>query len=321
MRLGVLIVTCNSARHIAACLEACRAQAPPASEILVVDNASRDDTLRAVSQFSGVYCIPNRDNRGFAGAVNQGIAALDCDLVLLLNPDVRLQSPLAPMLEAFGDPALGACGGRLTGTAGEPQRGFVLRRFPTPVALCFECLGLNRLWPSNPVNRSYRCLDVDLDQPSEAEQPAGALLMLRREAWSALGGFDEGYWPLWFEDVDFLLRLRRAGYRTLYVPQVEGVHQGGHSLDALEWTSRQLYWYGSLLRYAELNFAAGGRWGVAAAVCCGAGLRAVIQSVRRISPRPLAVCGRLVPLVVRSLMRGRMRRTTTRPEAGVTGPV
>ncbi len=74
-------------------------------------------------------------------------------------------------------------------------------------------LGLNRLWPGNPVNRRYRCLDLDLEAAADVEQPAGAFLLIRRDAWQALGGFDEGFHPIWFEDVDFLKRARDAGYR------------------------------------------------------------------------------------------------------------
>ena len=64
--------------------------------------------------------------------------------------------------------------------------------------------------------------------------------MIRRDAWEAVGGFDEGFRPVWFEDVDFLKRLRRAGYRVRYVPSAVARHRGGHSVGKLAERSREL---------------------------------------------------------------------------------
>ncbi len=84
-------------------------------------------------------------------------------------------------------------------------------------------LGINRLWPRNPVNWRFRCYDVDLQsmKPVEIEQPAGAFMMIRRDAWERVGGFDESFYPLWFEDVDFCCRLKLAGLRLFHVPSAD----------------------------------------------------------------------------------------------------
>ena len=66
---------------------------------------------------------------------------------------------------------MGAAAGKLTGSQGRPQTGFSVRRFPTPLSLSFEVLGLDRIWPANPVNRRYRCLDLNLEAPADVEQP------------------------------------------------------------------------------------------------------------------------------------------------------
>ena len=135
-----------------------------------------------------VKLIANRDNRGFAGAANQGFAVTTGDPILLLNPDVRLRTPLAPLIEACQEHGLAA--GQLTGSDGRVQAGFTIRRFPTPASLAFELLGINRLWPRNAVNRRYRYLDRDLNLEGPVEQPAGAFLMVapRRVGtlWAAL---------------------------------------------------------------------------------------------------------------------------------------
>jgi GT2 family glycosyltransferase len=245
---AIVIVTHNSADHIRACLDACRRVLPQA-EMCVVDNASIDGTVRQAAGGAGPLVIPNPDNRGFAAAVNQGVRATTGDPVLLLNPDTEIESGMAEMIAACCAPGYGAAGGRLLAAGGRPQRGFYLRRFPTAATLAFEALGVNRLWPGNPVNRRYRCLDLDPALAADVDQPAGAFLMFRRAAWERVGGFDEGFQPVWFEDVDFCLRLRQAGFRIRYVPSAAARHAGAHSIRQMEWNRRQVLWYVSLLRY------------------------------------------------------------------------
>src|SRR5262249_34250098 len=187
----------------APCLDA----ALPAGAFIVVDNASGDGTLEQVRR-RGVRLIANSLNRGFAAAVNQGIRAIGSDLVLLLNPDAVLKTSLEPLRLACAAPKAGAVGGKLVDSNRIVQTGFTVRRLPTPLALALEVLLLNRLWPGNPVNWHYRCYGFDHDKLTEVEQPAGAFLMFRREVWEDLGGLDEQFYPVWFEDVDFCKRLR-----------------------------------------------------------------------------------------------------------------
>jgi GT2 family glycosyltransferase len=186
------------------------------------------------------------------------------------------------------------------------QSGFTLRRFPTAGALIFEVLGLNRMFPRNPVNRRYRCLDMDLDQPAEADQPPGAFLMFRREVWQRLGGFDTQFHPLWFEDVDFCKRIRDFGLKILYVPQVIARHRGGHSIAELDWGCRQVYWYVSLLKYASKHFRPYAYRGVSAAVVLGSIVRAAIETVRWRSARPLKVYATVAKVAGRSMLSGRV---------------
>ena len=113
----------------------------------------------------------------------------------------------------------GLAAGKLVDKTGVAQKGFTIRRFPTPASLIFELFGINRLWPSNPVNRRYRYLDRDLDQPGPVEQPAGAFLMFRRDVWKRLRGFDESFHPVWFEDVDYCRRASPPATESSMCPQ------------------------------------------------------------------------------------------------------
>ncbi len=298
---GVVVVTYNSADVIERCLDLCR-DLP----VVVIDNASHDNTCELVLRRSHVKLITNPTNRGFAAAVNQGVAELDSDLILLLNPDVELETTVAALERACRAEGVGLAGGRLVNEQGEVQTGFTIRSFPTPLTLVCEVLGLNRLWRNNPVNRRYRCLDRDLSQSGEVDQPPGAMLMFRREVWQRLGGFDTQFRPLWFEDVDFCKRARNLGLRIQYVPIVIGKHRGGHSIAKLEWSEREVFWYGSLLRYASKHFSPHAYRGVGAAVVLGSLFRSVIGVVRWRSLKSIRIYAKIGKFAAVSLLSGRI---------------
>jgi N-acetylglucosaminyl-diphospho-decaprenol L-rhamnosyltransferase len=301
-RTGVVVVTYNSSEVIERCLASC-GELP----VVVIDNASQDGTCDLVRRHSLVRLIANPGNYGFAHAVNQGVMALETELVLLLNPDTKLSTPVDGLEAACQVPGAGLAAGKLTDEQGQPQRGFTLRRFPSAWTLVFEVLGLNRLLSFNPLSRSYRCLDLDLSLPMDAEQPPGAFLMFRREVWHQLGGFDTQFYPLWFEDVDFCKRARDLGLKISYVPDVTAMHQGGHSIAGLQWECREVYWYVSLLKYASKHFRPHAfRW-VSAAVVLGSLFRTAVGVVTRRSFKPITVYARIGRLAGSSLISGRAR--------------
>src|SRR5262249_33018080 len=208
---SAIVVAYNSAGSIEHCLAALKAQ--PEWERIVVDNASTDNSAeRSRAVDPGAEVVANERNRGFAAAANQGAAMASGDILLFLNPDAISQpGALSEIAEALKSPGAGAAGGVLLDADGQPDRGFSVRRFPTTLAMAAEILLLNRLWPGNPVNRCYRCLDLDYNKAQDVDQSAGACLAVRRDAWQSVGGFNEAFFPVWFEDVDLCLRLRQRG--------------------------------------------------------------------------------------------------------------
>lgn len=273
--ISIVIVTWNSAAHIGRCL----ASLPNAAvEIVVVDNASTDATIAEAANFPHVKLITSRENLGFAAACNRGARESSGEILLFLNPDTELRSSLDPLEREFQrDPLCVALGARLVDAAGVPQVGFLVRRFPTTASLLFEVLLLNRLWPGNRVNRRYRCLHMDPGQPAWVDQPAGAALGLRRSAFERIGGFDERFYPLWFEDVDLCLRLKQAGGKISYQPELIFAHRGGHSIEALDFSDKQVYWYRNLIYYVQKNL---GWWAgvvIRAGLVLGLSLRAVAE--------------------------------------------
>jgi N-acetylglucosaminyl-diphospho-decaprenol L-rhamnosyltransferase len=296
LAVAAVVVTWQSREVVEACLRSL-AEFAPEAEVVLIDNASTDGTC---GRARGVRLVANRENRGFAAAVNQGFRETAADCVLVLNPDVRLETSIVPLEVACRRAGLAA--GQLTGETGETQAGFTIRRFPGAAVLALELLGVNRIWPSNPWNRDYRYLDRDLNQPGPVQQPAGAFLMIRRDVWETLGGFDEQFYPVWFEDVDFCRRAAEAGYRIEYLPQVRARHLGGHSVRALGLSCREAYWYDSLLRYAAKHF----RFGQFHAVCLAAMLavvpRMVVGMIRTRSLKPIATGFYLLILTGRRLV-------------------
>lgn len=307
MNIAAVVISYNSAPHIGPCLDSCLAfQSSFASGITVVDNASTDHTLAEVRRRPAVAILANTTNLGFAAAVNQGFAhAPDADAVLVLNPDVVLLQPPAELHRELTQPHVGAAAGLLLDATGAPQTGFHARRFPTPAALAFEVLGLNRIWPGNPVNTRYRCLDLDLSKPIDVDQPPAACLLIRREAWLAAHGMDEGFYPVWFEDVDFMRRLATLGWRARFTPHFRAQHAGGHSFTGIGWGARQLYWYGNLLRYGVRHFRKLSCSVIGGSIVLGLVPRTVTGMFLQRSCRPLGTYAKVVRLVLIYLWTGR----------------
>jgi len=298
--IGIVIVTCNSASVLGRCLEGA---ARTGAETVVIDNASTDGTAD-LARRSGVRLIANSINVGFAGGVNQGFSVLNCPYILLLNPDAIIQTSLDPLRAACDLPRAAGAGGLLQDEQGNPQVGFMVRKFPTPAVLVLESLLLNRAWPRNPVNRAYRGLSLDYSRIQAVDQPAGAFLMIRRAVWQELGGFDDKFWPLWFEDVDFCRRAAKLEYRWYFVPEVVAKHTGAHSILKLTLEMRRVYWYRSLLRYAAKHFHAPGVRLVSAAVLLGSFLRALGESAIQRSLKPGMAYRKVIVLATRSLFGG-----------------
>lgn len=298
--IGIVIVTYNSEKEIGECLDALR---DTGAQVVVIDNASSDGTVSVVHS-RGVALIANGTNRGFAAAVNQGFAVLNREFILILNPDSVLQSGLDALCESCAIPGSAGAGGLLLNQDGSPQVGFMVREFPTVTVLALESLLLNRIWPTNPVNRKYRCLGLNYTCRNEVDQPAGAFLMIRRAVWAELGGFDEGFYPLWFEDVDFCRRASYRGYRLYYEPKAVAKHTGAHSISKLKVELRQVYWYRSLLRYSAKHFRPWALRALCVAVVTGSLLRLLAELASRRSLKALVVYSKVIRLASRCLIFG-----------------
>lgn len=221
------MVTYNSSADLDDCLASLRGQSGELDlSITVVDNASADDSAARARQ-AGVTVVANEVNRGFGAAVNQGARQGRAPWLLLINPDARLEpNALSTLIKAAesGD-AIGCVGPRVLDADGTeyPSR----RRFPNLwVAAGHAVLG--PIWPGNPATKRYMGADVQRGVASTVDWVSGCCMLVNRQAWQDVAGFDEKYF-LYLEDVDLCWRMRRAGWRTVWEPAVGVTHVGGGS--------------------------------------------------------------------------------------------
>ncbi|WP_367129865.1 glycosyltransferase [Saccharothrix sp. HUAS TT1] len=238
MPLAVVIVTYHSADVVEDCLKsvAVALRSIPDSRVVVVDNASTDDTLAIVARVApDARIVARPTNDGFAAGVNAGFAAApDCD-VLVLNPDVRLDPDAVSLLRAaLALPGAGVAVPRLTGADGAPQPS--LRRAPNPLrALGEALLGGNRAGRFAALGE----LVVDplrYETAGTADWATGAAWLISREAREAAGVLEERYF-LYSEETEYMLRVGRRGHAVRYEPRARAVHIGGEqSTSAVLWS-------------------------------------------------------------------------------------
>jgi len=236
IRIGIVTVSYNTSTLLRRSLESSTypaGAAPFVLEVVVVDNASTDQSVTMVKEdFLHVTLIANGENRGFAAATNQGIkAVLDkVDYVLLLNPDAWLCSGALEELVSFIEqhPRVGVCSPRLRYPDARPQEG--AWHFPTLWMAWFDLFPprgslLGRLYAS-PLNGRYR--EERGDEPFAIDHPLGAAMLIRSTTLREVGLFDEDYW-LYAEEIDWCFRCREAGWAIWQVPSAHVVHVGGAS--------------------------------------------------------------------------------------------
>jgi len=240
--VAVVIVSWNSERYLASCLDSLSALRRPPAEVVVVDNASSDGSVALVRErHDEVRLIEQTGNIGFCRANNIGIGATESRFVLVLNPDTRLDSRfLEELLPAFDDPGVGLAAGKL------------LRFDGRTIDSAGQMLGPSR----QPIDRGYGCLDEgQLDQDGEVFGACGAAALYRRTMLASVadpGGcyFNEAFFAF-FEDLDLAWRARKLGWRAVYRHAAIGYHARGGSQDR---ESRFRRWAAMLGRSPEIRF-------------------------------------------------------------------
>lgn len=211
----------------------------PAARVVVVDHAA--DPVRGgqlAANHPSVSYFPTNGNPGFSAGVNRAAGEAGPAPLLLLNPDCELTGPvLDPLMRVLDDwPRAGIVGGRVRESDGTIQAS--ARAFPDwTTGIAGRTSWLTRVAPGNPLSRRNLRHDAGASAhpgtrapehpgtsaPSPVDWISGAFMLIRRETFDALGGFDERFFLYW-EDADFCRRALDAGWTTVYAPAVEVVH-------------------------------------------------------------------------------------------------
>jgi GT2 family glycosyltransferase len=220
--LAIVIVTYNSAHVVGALLDSLPAALDELkADIVVVDNGSSDGTAGLVAERGGCR-VARAANVGYAGGINRGVReAAPAEAILVLNPDVRLHAgSVPPLLAALREPEVGIVAPQVRSPSGTLE--LSLRREPSLA----RALGLTKT--NLPVFSEYVSNPSAYASPCTVDWALGAVLLMSRKCYEALGGWDESFF-LYSEETDLALRARDAGWLVRYEPRAVAVHIGGQS--------------------------------------------------------------------------------------------
>ncbi|HAZ14432.1 MAG TPA: glycosyl transferase family 2 [Bdellovibrionales bacterium] len=241
LNLSIIILSYNTSGLLRDCLQSLSTNTPPATEIIVVDNASSDDSVSMVERsFPRVRLIRNKSNLGFAAANNQGIKVATGRFLLLLNSDTIVTENSLSSMTTFleSNPLYGACACRLLNADGTLQ--VSAYRIPSLLNIIIHStIPLRRLFPGLVNTYPSQQFETDFD----AEYLSGACLLVSSNAIAAVGALDDNFF-FYAEDVDWCKRIRKEfNIRYLHKPAIihlcGGSTKGGTVSLPSRWSQKQ----------------------------------------------------------------------------------
>lgn len=282
-RVGVITVVYRSNHVLPGFLRSLATAISEPFAVVIADNRPGDGShAPALADEHGATYVPLSQNLGYGGAVNAAVAQLGDDIswLVISNPDVVFHPGSIDRLitTAEEDARIGAVGPaveNLDGTVYPSARAIPSLRTGIGHAL------FANVWKSNPWTAAYRDGAAVSGQRRDVGWLSGSCLLVRRDAFDAIGGFDDGYF-MYFEDVDLGNRLGRAGYRNVYDPAARALHTGAHSTGAESARMVRAH-HDSAKRFLRGKYRAWYLWPVRAVLTAGLSVRAAIASraVRR----------------------------------------
>jgi GT2 family glycosyltransferase len=230
MDVSIIIVSWNTKRLLRDCLISIYEQAGNVDyEIIVLDNASTDGSAEMVkSDFPEVVLLENPENRGFAAASNQGIAASRGRYILLLNSDTVILNNAIEKVISFADmhPETGVIGCRVLNPDGTLQPTCFM--FPSLLNMVLSCTYLYKVFPQSRFFGREHMTWWERDNSMEVDVITGCFMLVRREAFERVGLLDERFF-MYGEEADWCYRFKINGWKRMFTPTGEIVHFGGQS--------------------------------------------------------------------------------------------
>ncbi len=230
--ISIGIVSYNTRDLLRDCLQTLRERAVEGEatiEVIVADNGSSDGSVEMVErEFPEFQAFYTGGNIGYGRANNAAFERATGRYFFVLNSDTEVEPGALREMVQFMDanPQVGGAGAKLILPDGSTQPS--VGTDPTLRAIFFEQTYLDKLLPHSKLTGGYLLTWWDYKERREVEQVCGACLFVRREAWHQIGGFDPAFF-MYFEDTDFCLRLRRAGWQIWYLPEARIQHRLGGS--------------------------------------------------------------------------------------------
>jgi len=228
--VSTVIVNWNTCDILRDCLASLYANTRDVEfEVIVIDNASSDGSVDMVkSEFPQVKIIANAENRGFAAANNQGIAATEGRYVLLLNSDTVVLDGAIDKVVAFADtyPKAGITGCRVLNEDKTLQLSCFM--FPSVLNVFLLTTYLYKLFPKSKFFGRSRMTWWDGSDIREVDVVTGCFMLVRQEAIKQVGMMDEGFFMYW-EETDWCYRFKQAGWKVMFTPDAQIIHIGGVS--------------------------------------------------------------------------------------------
>jgi GT2 family glycosyltransferase len=228
MDISVVIVAWNAKRYLEMCLESLETAPPRRSyEVIVVDNASADDTVKMVEErFPWVRLIKSNENLGFSRGNNVGIRQCQGRYIALVNPDAIVLPGCLDALADFLDqnPKVGNVGPRVLNPDMTLQSS--CRRFPTLWNNFCSATGLASMFKGSRLFAGEHMFYFSYDRTMAVSVIVGCFSMIRREAFDAVGLLDENLF-MYGDDVDWCRRCWNAGWRVMFFPGAQAIHDRG----------------------------------------------------------------------------------------------
>ncbi len=301
--VSIIIVTYNSQDELSACLHSLERQSIPC-EVFIIDNASIDSTSAIIEQFAaqfpGIHPIFNRQNVGLAAANNQPLHRCRGDYVLILNPDTILEPDTLFQLTSYLDrrPEIGVVGPKFHFDDGSPHTSYHYNWSFWNILL----------WRTVPYV-ILRALYDRFARYSEAEVffVSGACLMIRRELFEKLDGYDKNYFLCVEDAADLCLRAREEGYSTVFYPSARIIHITGRSREGINYFAR-VFNYNGCLYYLHKHYGSAPSAAIWMVLLTSSFIKAAINRLLGLIVPSRYQLSSVYAVLVRDLLSGRLLR-------------